>query len=77
MPSFDLVTLAVLIVAVGGIAAVLGEILAKDPRSLLEIATDSRRFAEAVVQNDTPGAARRSVGVAAPAANLNHPKLAA
>ena len=47
MASFDLITFAVLALAVGGLAAVLWEILVRDPRSLAEIATDSCRYAEA------------------------------
>jgi hypothetical protein len=62
---------------VGGLAAVLWEILVKNPRGLLEMMTDSRRFAEAPLKGDTAPAARRSTGTAEPAANLNRPRLAA
>jgi len=77
MASFDFVTLAAVVLAVGGLAAVLWEILVKDPRSLAEMATDSRRFAETPLAIETPRGARRTDGTTAPAANLNRPKLAA
>jgi hypothetical protein len=77
MASFDFVTLAAVVLAVGGLAAVLWEILVKDPRSLVEMALDSRRFAETPLAIETPRAARRTDGTTAPAANLNRPKLAA
>ncbi len=77
MASFDFVNLAAVVLVVGGLAAVLWEILAKDPRSLLEMVSDSRRFAEAPLADDTPRAARRTNGTAVPAANLNRPNLAA
>jgi hypothetical protein len=71
MGSLDLVTLAVAVVAVGGLAAVLSELLVKDPRSLLEMASDSRRFAEAPLADKTSKTGRRPDGAAAlPAANL-------
>lgn len=77
MASFDLVSLAAVMLAVGGLAAVLGEVLAKDPGSLLEMMSDSRRFAEAPLAGDTPPAAGRKAKTAEPAANLNHPRIAA
>lgn len=77
MASFDLVNIAVVVLVVGGLAAVLWEILVKNPRSLIEMASDSRRFAEGPLMGDTTPAARRSVGTARPAANLNRPRLAA
>jgi hypothetical protein len=77
MTSFDPVTLAVLAVAVGGFAAVLWEILAKDPHSLVEMIDDSRRFAEAQVAGEGTPPARRSAEIGRVAANLNHPRLAA
>lgn len=77
MAGFDLVSFAVIAFAVGGLAAVLWEIVMKDPRSLLEIMTDSRRFAEAPLPGETGSAARLATASAKPAANLNHPRLAA
>lgn len=77
MASFDLVNLAAVVLVVGGLAAVLWEILAKNPGSLLEMASDSRRFAEAPLVDETPRAVRRTVGTAVPAANLNRSDLAA
>jgi hypothetical protein len=77
MASFDLVSFAAVAVVVGGLVAVLWEILAKDPRSLVEMAVDSRRFAEATVQTDAPRGARRTDGAPTPAANANRPRLAA
>lgn len=79
MASFDLVTLAAVVLAVGGLAAVLWEILAKNPGVLVEMMDDSRRFAEAPLASDTPRGARRSAGTAIPAANSNisHADLAA
>jgi hypothetical protein len=76
MASFDLVNLAVVMLAVGGLAAVLWEILVKSPRSLLEMMSDSRRFAEAPLADDTVPATRRQVDAGVPA-NLNRPRLAA
>ena len=78
MASFDLITLVVLAVAVGGLATVLGEILVKDPRSLAEIITDSRRFAESPMAVEQVPTARRSSGtVQEAAANQNDRRLAA
>lgn len=78
MASLDLVTLAALALAVGGLAAVLWEILAKDPRSLIEMTTDSRRFAEASLAGEVPSPARqRSADAGQVAANQNQPRLAA
>lgn len=78
MASFDLVTLAVLGLAVGGVAAVIWEILAKAPRSFAEMATDSRRFAEAPLASEaTPSARRWSADAPQVAANANHSRLAA
>ena len=77
MGSFDLVSLAVLVLAVGGLAAVLWETLVKSPRSLLEMMDDSRQFAEASLADDPAPAARRPAK-APTAANANHPpRLAA
>jgi hypothetical protein len=77
MASFDFVNLAAVALVVGGLAAVLWEILVKDPRSLLEMASDSRRFAEAPLVDEATPTARRTVGTAVPAANLNRRNLAA
>jgi hypothetical protein len=77
MTSFDPTNLAVLVLAVGGLAAVLGQLLVKDPRGLFEMLSDSRRFAEAPLAGDAPRMAQRTVGTATPAANVNRPKLAA
>jgi hypothetical protein len=77
MASFDVVTLAVAVLAVGGLAAVLAEILVKSPRSLLEMMDDSRRFAEAPLAGVHAPAARRSSHTPAAAANSNQPRLAA
>lgn len=82
MAGFDLVSFAVIAFAMGGLAAVLLEIVVKDPRSLLEMVNDSQRFAEVPLRGhtspvDTGPAARPSTAGAKPAANLNHPRLAA
>ena len=77
MTGLDLITLGVAVSAVGGLAVVLGEALVRNPRSLLEMATDSRRFAESPLPVEAPSGARRVVGNAKPAANLNRPTLAA
>ena len=77
MASLNLITFAVLALAVGGLAAVLWEILVKDPRSLVEIATDSRRFAEAPLAGEGTPPARRSMSVSQVAANQNDSRLAA
>lgn len=77
MASFDPITFAVLALAVGGIAAVVWEILAKDPHSLFEMISDSRRFAEAPLAGRENVPARRSADTGQVAANQNHPRLAA
>jgi hypothetical protein len=77
MASLDLITFAALALAVGGLAAVLWEILVKDPRSLIEMTIDSRRFAEASLAGEENPPARRSAGSGQVAANQNHPRLAA
>jgi hypothetical protein len=77
MASFDFITFAALALAVGGLAAVLWEILVKDPRSLFEMTTDSRRFAEAALTGEENLPAGRSVKTGHVAANQNHPRLAA
>lgn len=77
MASFDLITFAVLALAVGGLAAVLWEVLVKAPRSLVEIATDSRRFAEASLAGPTNPPAPRPADTNQVPANQNHPRLAA
>ena len=77
MASFDPITIAALALAVGGLAAVLWEILTKDPRSLAEMITDSRRFAEAPLAGQEKLPARLSADTGQVAANQNHPRLAA
>ncbi len=77
MASFDLITFAVLALAVGGLAAVLWEVLVKAPRSLVEIALDSRRFAEASLAGQANPPAPRPAGTSQVPANQNHPRLAA
>lgn len=77
MASFDPITFAALALAVGGLVAVLWEILARDPRSLAEMITDSRRFAETPLAGEETPPARRSADTGQVAANLNHPRLAA
>ena len=77
MASFDPITLTVLVLAVGGLVAVLGELLVKDPRGLFEMMSDSRRFAESRLANEAPSGVHRTDGIAKPAANLNRPTLAA
>jgi hypothetical protein len=77
MASFDPITFGTLALAVGGLAAVLWEILARDPRSLVEMITDSRRFAEAPLAGQENLPVRPSADVGQVAANLNHPRLAA
>jgi hypothetical protein len=75
MASFDLVDFVAVALAVGGLAAVLGEILVRNPRSLLELMNDSRRFAEAPLAAEEIPTARRS---AEPAEIVeDHPRLAA
>lgn len=46
MASLDLISVLAVLLAVGGLVAVVAEILAKSPRGLLEMMEDSRRFAE-------------------------------
>jgi hypothetical protein len=58
MTSFDLVSAAAVLVMVGGLVAVLWEILAKDPRGLLEMMDDSRRFAAAPLAGQPAPAGR-------------------
>jgi hypothetical protein len=77
MASFDLITFAALAFAVGGLAAVLWEVLAKNPRSLVEMITDSRRFAEAQLSGEENPPSRLSANTSREAANVNHPRLAA
>jgi hypothetical protein len=78
MASFDLVSFVAVAFVVGGLAAVLWEILAKSPGSLLEMATDSRRFAEPALTSDSTPAVGRAAELARPAANRNdRPRLAA
>lgn len=75
MDSFDLVDFVAVAVMVGGLAVVLGEILVRSPRSLLEIMADSRRFAEPRrVAEEAPAAPR---SVEDEEAVVEHPRLAA
>ncbi len=46
MNAFDAVDYAALVLALGGLAALVCEIAVRSPRSFLEIMTDARRFAE-------------------------------
>lgn len=77
MASFDLITFAALALAAGGLAAVLWEILAKDPHSLVEMITDSRRFAEVRLAGEENPPSQLSAKASRKAANVNHPRLAA
>jgi hypothetical protein len=77
MAGLNLITFAVLALAIGGLAAVLWEILAKNPRSLIEMATDSRRFAEAPLAGEGTPQGRRSVNTSRIPANQNESRLAA
>jgi len=77
MTGFDPINLAALVLAVGGLVAVLGELLVKDPRGLFEMMSDSRRFAEGPLVGEAPREAYRTAGTTKPAANVNRPKLAA
>src|SRR3546814_13504042 len=75
MTSFDLVSAAAVLAMVGGLAAVLWEVLTKDPRSLLEMMDDSRRFAEAPVA--APAHQPEASASTAAAAKPEHSRLAA
>src|SRR3546814_12577932 len=75
MTSFDLVSAAAVLAMVGGLAAVLWEVLTQDPRSLLEMMDDSRRFAEAPVA--APAHQPEASASTAAAATPEHPRLAA
>ena len=77
MASLDFITFAVLALAVGGLAAVLWEILVKDPRSLIEMTTDSRRFAEPSLAGEENPPARRSAGYRPGCRQSEPPRLAA
>lgn len=77
MASFDLITFAAFALAVGGLAAVFWEILAKDPRSLVEMITDTRRFAEVPLAGEENPPSRLPANTSREAANANHPRLAA
>jgi hypothetical protein len=59
MTSFDLVVFAAVMLMVGGLVAVIWEILTRDPRALLEMMSDSRRFAEAPLVAEQVTADRR------------------
>lgn len=73
MANFDFISFAAVALAVGGLAAVVWEVLAKDPHSLLEMVTDSRRFAESPVARDMVSGRRSE---ATPVAKLQ-PRAAA
>ena len=74
MMSFALLGATAVVLMVGGLAAVLAELLRKDPRALLAMLDDSRRFAEAPLA--APAATSREA--AAPAApQAERPRLAA
>ena len=77
MTSFDLVSAAAVLLTVGGLVAVLWEVLAKDPRGLLEMMNDTRRFAEAAPARHVAPLSRRSTPAAKTAAEPDHPRLAA
>lgn len=77
MISFDPVSAAVILVMLGGLAAVVAEILVKSPRALLEIADDSRRFAEAPLAAAAVRAARPSAAAPLAAQETDQPRLAA
>lgn len=75
MASFDLIYFAAAALMVGGLVSVLAETLLKDPRSLLEMMEDSRRFAEVPVRVEETR--RPATPAAKAAANQDHPRLAA
>jgi hypothetical protein len=77
MTTFDPVSAAAVLAMVGGLVAVLWEILAKNPRALVEMAGDSRRFAEAPLAAVGAPASRSSADAAEAAAKAEHPRLAA
>jgi hypothetical protein len=67
MAAFDVVTFAVVVMAVGGLVATVWEILAKDPHSVFEMISDSRRFAEAPLEGKTTSADGHVAGIPAAA----------
>lgn len=73
MMSFALLGAAAIVLMVGGLAAVLAELLRKDPRGLIEMMDDSRRFAEAPLA----AAPRDTAAPAAAPAPAERPRLAA
>lgn len=80
MASLDLISVLAVLLPLGGLAAVLGEILAKSPRGLLEMMDDSRRFAEgprASVAAPAPASGPAPVPAPAAAANSDRRPLAA
>lgn len=77
MIPFDALNAAAVLTIVAGLAAVLWEILAKNPRALLEIADDSRRFAEAPLAAAVAPATQVPGDVPEAAAEAEHPPLAA
>ena len=72
-----LLSLAVALFAVGGLAAVIVESLVKNPRGLLEMMDDSRRFAEVRLPGQASAGAPRTAALPETAANRNEPRLVA
>jgi hypothetical protein len=66
MESFDLLPFLAVGFVAAGLFAVLWEIATKNPQSLLEIATDVRRFALRPLVRSSPGIDRRRNGQGAP-----------
>lgn len=75
--TVNLVNFAVVALAVGGLAAVIWEVLKKDPHILFEMVSDSRRFAEVPLAVHVAAPVRLSPKAAEAAANDDHPRLAA
>jgi hypothetical protein len=76
MMSFALLGATAVVLMVGGLAAVLAELLKKDPRALLAMMDDSRRFAEAPLA--APAATPRDAATpAAPQTQAERTRLAA
>ena len=77
MTTFDPVSAAAVLAMVGGLVAVLWEILAKNPRALVEMVGDSRRFAEAPLAAVAAPATRPAARAAEAAGKAEQPRLAA
>lgn len=74
MTSFTLLGAAAVVFMVGGLIAVLAQLLRKDPQGLWELLEDTRGFAAAPL----PVRAAAPRAAAAPAADsTEHPRLAA